>query len=130
MKYSEIINQFYLIDLPADSCLLVDVYFTGAAHHFNRSVEDNCSAIQDFHKHRYSRHLQKLFNTVYFNGNFTFACDPSCQGGEMRSSWDPDSFEILDSSMFSEMSADIRFLAGCEHPNDIYLILLNERSIQ
>ena len=130
MKYSEVLNQFYFIDLSTDSALLVDVHFTGAAHHLNRSIEDNPTVIQDFHQYRYSKHLHNLFNTVFVKGNFSSACDPSSQGAEIRSRWDPDNLAIFDSSMFSEMIADIRFLAGCEHPNDKYLTLLNERSLQ
>lgn len=130
MKYSEVINQFYSIDLSSDSALLVDVHFTGAAHHLNRSIEDNPSVIQDFHQYRYSKHLQNLFNTVFVKGNFTSACDPSLQGADIRSKWDPESLVIFDRSMFSEMRADIRFLAGYEHPNDKYLTLLLERSLQ
>ena len=130
MKYSQVIHDFYSIDLPEESTLLVDVHFTAAAHHFNRSNEDNLDVIQDFHKHRYYKHLQNLFNTVYINGDFASAIDPSLQGAEMRSSWDPDSFIIFDSYMFSRMNADIRFLAGHEHPNDTYLTIPNERSFQ
>lgn len=124
MRYSEIIGAgCYGIRLMPDEYEMVDVYFSGAAHHYWRwkEVADRNSLLADFHLVRHRAHLRHLMELVYLSGDFSQVLDPTLCDMDERETWNPDNRCIPDSEMLDEMSADPRAPAGIEHNLDRYL---------
>jgi len=122
MRYSQIVGEcFYQIKLSQPERNMLDLFFTGAGHHYWRAREaftngDRLNA--EFHLEKMQMHVESLRAVIYFHGDFSQAVDQSWRGLEKRASWDPASRGLPDPEMFNSFSPDFRFKVGDNHPND------------
>lgn len=56
--------------------------------------------------------------SVFTEGNFESAIDPSGNGLYLRESWDPFSLALPDEKMFDSMKPDVRYPLGVPHASD------------
>jgi hypothetical protein len=123
MRYSQIIGECYhKISLPKRQRDRLDLFFTGAAHHFYRFKESRRDSPEEgFHDLLFRAHMRELMRVIYEHGDFALAIDPSGLGLHIRARWKPDNLERLglpDREMFGEMYPDPRCGINECHPND------------
>lgn len=128
MRFSKIIGDgFFGIKLTAQQFDLLDRHFVAAAHHRYRFAESGSK----FHNDRYYEHMDLLMSIVRqgdFSGFFRHPVlikngfdKPSrwvLVPGQTPSASDP---QLYDSTLFSEMCADVRWNTNQEHPYDVLL---------
>jgi hypothetical protein len=124
MKYSQILGaKYHKIFFNKYFSHIVDLYFSGAGHHYWRREESrrNQDAYR-FHDFLFSQHLYWLMKTVYENGDFSNATDPSGLGLHHRINWYPRYNGVLpDPVMFKSIAPfkESKLEQFC--PNDIFL---------
>lgn len=124
MRYSEIVGSAcYGIRLSPEDYELVDIHFSGAAHHFYRwkEIADKDAQLAEFHIRLHRAHLRHLMSLIYERGDFAYALDPTLCDMDEKDSWNPDLRCIPDPEMFDDMSPDPAVLAGQKHLLDRYL---------
>jgi hypothetical protein len=126
VRYSGVIAWFG-IELSAEDRDLVDMHFTGWAHHGWRWREtDESSSESGFHLALQRLHAEALLRVVHERGLFHHAFNRSGEERHHRAWWDPTWGELPDDDL-SEMYSDPRYPVGADHPHDILLSLHTPR---
>jgi hypothetical protein len=127
--YSEIIQTFYCIRIPAVKCRELDEVFSLCCHHFHRWREAPGVGPANFHFDRYQKGL-RLLRSIVMTGDFTGAVDPTGRGLNLPEAWCPalNDGEPPTPDMFigAGLGPDPRYPVGVPHKYDCYLEKLSE----
>lgn len=123
MQYSDVLQEFYRLKLSDSNGDLINLHFSGAAHHYQCWLEAERVGPAQFHQDRWLAHLRHLMAVVSERANFSEARDESLRGLEHRNRWNPDwpTNDLPDPTMFSNLLPDSRYPIGIPHEFDRYL---------